>query len=175
MMVSSTAVKVMLWVLLFLFCLAFLRCLRQNPPLSDEDYMLPIELFPPNPCTSWAWTYWNDFCWRTGTKIMITLQPPPTSVSLGKMKLSSHSCTLRSEFISWWTLNLRDTQLILIKFPALGSHNLGAPVQHGLVLTECLLRKRCIFVAKITWKDKSVITFATFTKIIQHLLFLNRY
>lgn len=31
----------------FPFCMAFLNWLRQNPPLNDEDHMLPNYFFPP--------------------------------------------------------------------------------------------------------------------------------
>lgn len=107
--------------------MAFLTWFRQKPPLSDEDYMLP------NSHTSWTWTFWSDFCWRTGTKIMITFQPPPTSVSSMKMRLSSYSCTLRYESIStlsraWESPNSH----LLMQLPEL--HNPYASSEHALVL-----------------------------------------
>lgn len=141
------------------FFVAFLSWFRQKAPLSDKDSILP------NSHTSWTWTFWSDFCWRTGTKIMITFQPPTTSVSSVKMRLSSYSCTLRSESISILS-RARESPNSYLLMQLLELHNPHASAEHTLVLMECLLRKRCV-IAKVTWKDKSVIIFVIFTKIIQ--------
>lgn len=160
-MASSIAVMLLLqdaFVLIFFF-VAFLSWFRWKPPLSDKDSMLP------NSHTSWTWNFWSDFCWRTGTKIMITFQPPTASVSSVKMRLSFYSCTLRSESISVLS-RARESPKSYLLMQLLELHSPHASAEHILVLMECLLRKRCV-VAKVTWKDKSVIIFVIFTKIIQ--------
>lgn len=121
----------------FDFFVAFLSWFRQKAPLSDKDSILP------NSHISWTWTFWSDFCCRTGTKIMITFQPPTASVSSVKMRLSSYSCTLRVESISVLS-RARESPNSYLLMQLLELHSPHASTEHTLVLMECLLRKRCV-------------------------------
>ena len=141
-LLSCTTVRV--W-FLGRFCLFFIRIFQVGLGRillwAMNTTCFPLNFFS-NSRTSRTWISWKDLSWGTGTKIMVAFRPPPTSISLVVVMLTSCSRALTSAFISSSSSTWEMPDLELIRLLPIWLHSLGTGAEHGFILTECQLIKR---------------------------------